>query len=90
MPLGDDAIFPLFDPTTPRFDVMLTAAHDEDVVIVLVLEVVRESEPEVTPESDVLLPPGFAPVRLVDTVPEAIDDGEVIGVLVFRACFILA
>lgn len=41
MPLGDDAILPLFDSTTPRFDVVLTAANDEDVVIVLMLEVVR-------------------------------------------------
>lgn len=84
MPLGDDAILPLFDSTTPRFDVVLTAANDEDVVIVLMLEVVRESEPEVTPESDVLLPPGFDPVRVVDVVPEAIDDGEIIGVLVLE------
>lgn len=37
-----------------------------------------------TPESDVLLPPGFDPVRVVDVVPEAIDDGEIIGVLVLE------
>ena len=84
MPLGDDAILPSCDPTTPRFDVVLTAANDEDLVESLVLGVVRISEPDVTPESDVLLPPGFDPVRVVDIVPVAIDDGEVIGVFVLE------
>ena len=84
MPLRDDAILPLFDPTTPRFDVVLTATNDEDVVMILMLEVVRESEPEVTPESDVLLPPGFDSMRVVDVISEAIDDGEVIEVLMLE------
>ena len=68
----------VFNPATPRSDVVLTTANDEVVTAVLVLEEVSESEPEVSPESDIYLPLAFDPTRVIDMVPEAIDNGEVI------------